>query len=179
WCGQTHCGVLRGPSQEVAVRLVPHRGYATICRPRTATSQRPTLGKEQDPSRRFQRCLLSGLAKGRGKIEIADREVVAEDIWPDQPVFQYAKGGAELLEIRARSLLDQAPPFTGPLRCSRCRVQSHWLPTGSIDRQARDPWRLPATTARPHRSRRDTCSSRETLRGRSHHPPSSEYVRWD
>ena len=60
-CGQTHCGVLRGPSQEVAVRLVPHRGYATICRPRTATSQRPTLGKEQDPSRRFQRCLLSGV----------------------------------------------------------------------------------------------------------------------
>ena len=101
--------------------------------------------------------VLSGLAKGRGKIEIADREVVAEDIWPDQPVFQYAKGGAELLEIRARPLLDQAPPFTGPLRCSRCRVQSHWLPTGSIDRQARDPWRLPATTARPHRSRRDTC----------------------
>jgi hypothetical protein len=44
-CGQTHCGVLRGPSQEVAVRLVPHRGYATICRPRTATSQHPTFGK--------------------------------------------------------------------------------------------------------------------------------------
>src|SRR5262249_34147602 len=45
---------------------------------------------------------------------------------------QYAKGGAELLEIRARPLLDQAPTLTGPLRCSRCRVQSHWLPTGSL-----------------------------------------------
>src|SRR5262249_26768824 len=57
--------------------------------------------------------VLSGLAKGRGKIEIADREVVAEEIWPDQPVFPVCQG-------RRRA-------------CSRCRVQSHWLPAGFFD----------------------------------------------
>jgi hypothetical protein len=39
-----------------------------------------------------------GLAKGRGEVEIADREVVAQEIWPVQPVFQYAKGSRELLQ---------------------------------------------------------------------------------